>query len=132
MNRALLKKIGLILSVLVMAFAMTACGQKTDGDGMENEEPEEPVAITLEQFQELREMEWPSMTKEEVEEHFGVEGVLNEEATAMWDEGYEVVDYLGPDEDSYVRILYKPDSEGNLKVSSMQGLGALEPPQYNE
>lgn len=126
MNRTLLKKIGLVLSVFVLTLALAACGGKTDGEGMENEEPEEPATVTYEQYTELREMEWYSMSKEEVEEFLGVEGVLDEEATAMWDEGYEVVNYPGPDEESRLHVLYKPDGEGGLVLSSMQGLGQLE------
>ncbi len=84
------------------------------------------LLVSKEQYQQLSEDNWSEMTPEEMEQYLGVKYVENKESTEDWGEGYLVVDFPGPDEDSCLRVLFK-DKEGNGKMtpSSMSPSGQL-------
>ena len=59
-----------------------------------------------------------------MEEFPGVEGVVDKEQTADWGEGYTIVDFPEPDEESYLHVLFKEYDTG-WGASSMSPVGAL-------
>ena len=60
-----------------------------------------------------------------MEEFLGVKYVVNEESTEDWGEGYLVVDFPGPDEESSLRVLFKADDAGKFTPSSLSANGQL-------
>ena len=60
-----------------------------------------------------------------MEEFLGVKYVVNEESTEDWGEGYLVVDFPGPDEESSLRVLFKADDTGKFTPSSLSANGQL-------
>ena len=117
------KNLLMIIMAMVMCFSFAACG---GGGNDEKDDGIDPNAtITKEQYQQLREDNWSEMTPKEMEQYLGVKYVENKE-TEDWGEGYLVVDFPGPDEDSFLRVLFK-DKEGNGKMtpSSMSPSGQL-------
>ena len=56
-----------------------------------------------------------------MEEFPGVEGVVDKEQTADWSEGYTIVDFPEPDEESYLHVLFKKndDSRDTASISPM-------------
>lgn len=118
------KNLLMIIMAMVMCFSFAACG---GGGNDEKDDGIDPNAtMTKEQYQQLSEDNWSEMTPEEMEQYLGVKYVENKESTEDWGEGYLVVDFPGPDEDSFLRVLFK-DKEGNGKMtpSSMSSSGQL-------
>lgn len=107
-----MKKITLVLLVLIMAFSFAGCG----GD---------PGYVTPDLYQQLCEEDWANMGQDEMEEFLGVEGVLDEDSTESWGEGYAVVNFPGEDDASYLHVLFSQNDDGSWRCSSMQPLGNL-------
>lgn len=117
-----MKKILVVLMAMALCFAMAACGS----DGGDVEKSDEPAYVTAEKYQELRDAGWADMTPEEMTDFLGVDYVLDEESTKEWGEDeYLVVDYPGPDDESYVHVLFKKNGDGNFNASSISPNGQL-------
>lgn len=110
------KKLLMIGMVVVMAMAFTACGGGAESN---------PV-VTPELYAELSDASWGDMTFEEMEEFLGVEGVVDEDSTESWGEGYLVVDFPGPDDSSVLHVLYQDDGTGEMKACSLSVTGQLQ------
>ena len=66
------------------------------------------------------------MTPEEMEKYLGVKYVEDEESTKDWGDGYLVVDFPGPDENSYIHVLFKDaDGSGKYTPASISPTGQL-------
>lgn len=124
MKRDMLRKIAIVTVIFFIAVSLAACGGGGSGEG-ESSGIDPEATLSVERYEELLAEEWYSMSYEEIQEFMGVAGVVDEEGTADWGEGYLVVDFPGPNEDSYVHGLFKEDEEGILKVSSLSGTGAF-------
>lgn len=127
------RKFLLFIIAMLLCLSLAACG---DGDKKnENEsnvktevtekKEEENAVLTKEKYDELRNTEWRDFTPEEMEEFLGVKYVVNEESTEDWGEGYLVVDFPGPDEESSLRVLFKADDTGKFTPSSLSANGQL-------
>lgn len=117
------KKFFVILTVIVMCFAFTACGDS--GTSKEDKTEIDPDAkVTLEKYEELREAKWSDMSMEEMEQFLGVKAVVDEERTKEWGDGYIVADFPGPDSGSSLHVLYKK-VDGKWGTASMSPTGAL-------
>ena len=112
------KKLLVAALTLVMVFAFTACGGGGGASG-EGEAKSEAKPITQETYDELAEGDWSSMSLEDFNEYFGKEGVVDEERTKDWGEGYKVVDWFNEDESGYIHVLFKEDDEGVFMPSSI-------------
>lgn len=110
MNSKFLKRAIMIVAVLVLMLGLASCG----GDKY----------VTVDKYNELSAADWSHMSQEDMEKFLGVKGVVDEEDTANWGEGYAVVDFPGPDEDSYLHVLFKEYDTG-WGASSMSPVGAL-------
>ena len=110
-----------VLAVMVMTLAFTACGSS---DPAADIDPD--AYVTPEQFNELQSGgEWSDMSFEEMQEYLQVAGVVDEEATESWGDGYLVVDFPGPDDDSGLHVLFRQGDDGEWGCSSMSTTGAL-------
>lgn len=117
-----MKKILVIMMAMVLCFAMAACGGSDGGDTKKSEQ----AYVTPEKYQDLSDADWADMTPEEMTEFLGVDYVTDEESTKDWGEDeYLVVDYPGPDKDSYVHALFKKADDGTFKASSISPNGQL-------
>lgn len=117
------KKVMTVLMSLVMCFSVAACG---GGEDKEKDDGIDPKAtVTKEQYDKLRETKWYELTPEEMEQFLGVKYVEDEESTESWGEGYLVVDFPGPDENSRLHVLFKADENGKYTPSSMSPTGKL-------
>lgn len=114
MRSSLLKKITVLLAALIMVFGITACGGSGEVD-----------YVTPEKYAELHDADWMNMGQEEMEEFLGVAGVIDEESTETWGEGYAVVNFPGVDESSYLHVLFSQNADGSWICSSMQPKGEL-------
>ena len=66
------------------------------------------------------------MSPEEMEQFLGVKYVEDEESTKDWGDGYLVVDFPGPDDDSRLHVLFKDEEgDGNMTATSMSPTGQL-------
>lgn len=115
------KKLLVVGMVAVVAMTFTACGGNSEGGG----EIADDAVVTPDMYAELEAAEWGEMTFEEMEEFLGVKGVIDEEGTASWGEGYLVADFPGPDEESSVHVLYKDDGSGEITACSLSPTGQL-------
>ena len=117
------KKFFVILTVIAMCFAFTACGDS--GTSKEDKPEIDPDAkVTLEKYEELREAKWSDMSMEEMEQFLGVKAVVDEDRTKEWGDGYIVADFPGPDSGSGLHVLYKK-VDGKWGTASMSPTGAL-------
>ena len=126
------RKFLLFIIAMLLCLSLAACG---DGDKKNEDESnvksevtekeEENAVLTKEKYDELRNTEWRDFTPEEMEEFLGVKYVVNEESTEDWGEGYLVVDFPGPDEESSLRVLFKADDTGKFTPSSLSANGQL-------
>lgn len=127
------RKFLLFIIAMLLCLSLAACG---DGDKKNEDESnvktevtekkeEENAVLTKEKCDELRNTEWQDFTPEEMEEFLGVKYVVNEESTEDWGEGYLVVDFPGPDEESSLRVLFKADDAGKFTPSSLSANGQL-------
>ena len=114
MKKNLFKKVIVVLAALIMVFGFAACG----GGGGDN-------YVTPEKYLELRDADWPNMEQAEMEDFLGVKGVIDEESTDNWGEGYEVIDFPGVDDDSYLHVLFQQNDDGSWRCASIQPLGEL-------
>lgn len=109
------KKLLIVSMIVVMAMAFTACGGGAASD---------PV-VTPEKYAELQDASWGEMTLEEMEEFLGVDGVVDEEDTESWGDGYLVVNFPGPDDESKLCVLYKDNGTGEMTAASLSVTGQL-------
>lgn len=115
------KKLLMVGVTAAVAMTLTACGGSSEAGG---ESVADPV-ITPEIYAELEAAAWGDMTFEEMEEFLGVKGVVDEEGTESWGEGYLVADFPGPDDESRVHVLYKEDADGEMTACSLSPTGQL-------
>lgn len=125
------RKFLLFIIAMLLCLSLAACGdgdkKNEDESNVKSEvtEKEENAVLTKEKYDELRNTEWRDFTPEEMEEFLGVKYVVNEESTEDWGEGYLVVDFPGPDEESSLRVLFKADDTGKFTPSSLSANGQL-------
>ena len=123
MVRDMKKKILTVVMSLMMCFSVAACG---GGEDKKKDDGIDPNAtVTKEQYDKLRETKWYELTPEEMEQFLGVKYVEDEDSTESWGEGYLVVDFPGPDENSRLHVLFKADENGKYTPSSMSPTGKL-------
>lgn len=119
-----MKKFFVVCMMTLLVLAMTACGN--NGGAEKAPEPDNTAkTVTAEQYNALGEANWGDMDQAEMEEFLGVKGVVDEERTEDWGEGYLVVDFPGPDEASYVHVLFSQDDDGQWSASSISAVGEL-------
>lgn len=129
------KKIFLIVMIMILCFSLIACGSEKDDtqagepDVSVSEETDNGIdpnaTVTKEKYSELRNSKWSELTPEEMEQFLGVKYVEDVESTEDWGEGYLVVDFPGPDENSFVHVLFKSDETGKMTGTSMSATGQL-------
>lgn len=115
MNKNHFKRVVMVIFVLVLAFSFAGCGDKINPNNY----------VTVEKYEELRAADWGGMSFKEMEKFLDVQGIVDEEGTADWGEGYTVVDFPGPDTDSYLHVLFGTDDDGKESASSMSPTGKL-------
>lgn len=132
-----MKKILMVILAVVLCFSLVACGGDdkakdggSDADKEVTEEKEDDgidpnATVTKEKYDELQNGKWYDLTPEDMEKFLGVKYVVDDESTEVWGEGYLVVNFPGPDEDSYVHVLFKEDKDGTLYPSSLSAIGQL-------
>ncbi|MDO4393072.1 MAG: hypothetical protein Q4C80_01490 [Bacillota bacterium] len=114
------KKLLMIIMAIVLCFTMAACG---GGGGDANSDIDPNATVTKEQYEKLSADKWHELTPEEMERYLEVRYVEDEESTKSWGKGYLVVDFPGPDEDSYIHVLFKEGDDGKMTPSSMSATG---------
>ena len=116
------KKLLMFVMTMVLCFALAACGGGGDKEKDDGIDPN--ATVTKEQYDKLSndDAKW-DMTPEDMEKYFGVKYVEDEESTKDWGDGYLVVDFPGPDEKSYIHILFKDDGSGKYTPSSINPNG---------
>ena len=126
------RKFLLFIIAMLLCLSLAACGDgdkknqdESNANSAVTEKEEENAVLTTEKYDELRNTEWQDFTPEEMEEFLGVKYVVNEESTEDWGEGYLVVDFPGPDEESSLRVLFKADDTGKFTSSSLSANGQL-------
>lgn len=117
-----INKLLIVMMIIVISMAFTACGDAQE-DSAANLDPD--AVVTLDKYYELKEADWGNMSFEEMQGFLGVRGVVDEERTAEWGDGYLVVDFPGPDENSSLHVLYSQDDDGEWGSSSMSTTGVL-------
>lgn len=118
------KKLLMLVMTMVLCFALAACGG--DGDKETDNGIDPNATITKEQYEQLSEDNWNKMTPEQMAQYLGANYVVDEESTKDWGEGYLVVDFPGPDEESYLHVLFKDkEGDGKLTPASMSPTGQL-------
>lgn len=118
------KKVLMFVMAIALCFTLVACGG--NGDNRKNDDIDPNATVTKEQYIKLKESNWSDLTPEEMERFLGVRYVENEESTKDWGEGYLVVDFPGPDEKSYLRVLFKDkEGDGKMTPSSISATGEL-------
>lgn len=115
MNKKHFKRVVMVIFVLMLAFSFAGCGDKINPNNY----------VTVEKYEELRAADWGDMSFKEMEKFLDVQGIVDEEGTADWGEGYTVVDFPGPDTDSYLHVLFGTDDDGKESASSMSPTGKL-------
>ncbi len=118
------KKLLMFVMAMVLCFALAACGGGGDKEKDDGIDPN--ATVTKEQYDKLSndDAKW-DMTPEDMEKYFGVKYVEDEESTKDWGDGYLVVDFPGPDENSYIHVLFKDDGDGRYTPSSISPTGQL-------
>ena len=107
------KKLLMIVMAMVLCFALAACGGGGDKEKDDGIDPN--ATVTKEQYDELSDSKWYEMSPEEMEQ-----------STKDWGDGYLVVDFPGPDDDSRVHVLFKDkEGDGNMTATSMSPTGQL-------
>lgn len=123
-----MKKLFMMVAALVLCFGLAGCGGSGSGDGDKAKDDgiDPNATVTLEQYQKLCDEEWNKMTPEDMEKYLGVKYVEDEDSTKDWGEDYLVVDFPGPDDDSYLHVLFKDkDGDGNKTATSLSTTGQL-------
>ena len=118
------KKLLMIVMAMVLCFALAACGGGGDKEKVDGIDPN--ATVTKEQYDKLSDSKWYEMSPEEMEQFLGVKYVEDEESTKDWGDGYLVVDFPGPDDDSRVHVLFKDkEGDGNMTATSLSPTGQL-------
>ena len=117
------KKVLMVVIAIALCFTLVACGG--NGDNKKNDGIDPNATVTKEQYVKLCEGNWSDLTPEEMEQFLGVRYVEDEEATKDWGDGYLVVNFPGPDENSYLHVLFKERDNGKMTPSSMSATGEL-------
>jgi hypothetical protein len=111
------KKLMVLTMLLVMTcmacFGLAACGGSSGGSG------EEVHPVSMETYEGLSDVEWADFTVDDFNKYFGTKGVVDEERTADWGKGYQVVDWYNEDESGYIHILFKDKGDGKLTAASI-------------
>lgn len=101
-----IKRLSLVLLAVLLAMGIAACGGKE--------------YVTYADYKTLSDAEWGKMTVEEINELLEVDGVLNEESTESWGEGYEVYDWHGDNNSGKITVLFNDDDgDGKMTPSSI-------------
>jgi len=100
---------------IVMVFCLAACGGSGSGSGDSAGKP-----VSQETYDELTaDSSWSEMSLDEYTEYFGKEGVVDEDRTKEWGDGYKVVDWYNEDETGYIHFLFKKNDDGVFMPSSI-------------
>ncbi len=115
--KKILKRSLAIIAALMLMLSFAGCGAE-EGIDPNN-------YVTAEKYAELTAADWGSMSYEEMQEFLDVQGVVDEEGSESWGEGYIVADFPGPDEDSRLHVLFSPNEDGTESASSISPTGVL-------
>ena len=129
------KKVLIAIMVMLLCFTYAACGGNEAKDGSsdssaavteeQNDGIDPNATLTKEKYEQLRKDKWNEMTPKEMEKYLGVKYVEDKEATEERGEGYLEVDFPGPDETSYLHVLFKDKGDGKMTPASMSASGQL-------